>query len=50
MRDIKERSDELKTKGKEILSLRTEVKTLQIENSRLFAHIKAEESIQEMDG
>jgi hypothetical protein len=50
MRDIKERSDELKTKGKEILSLRTEVKTLQIENSRLLAHIKAEESIQEMDG
>jgi hypothetical protein len=28
MRDIKERSDDLKTKGREILSLRTEMKTL----------------------
>jgi hypothetical protein len=45
MRDIKEKSDELKTKGREILSLRTEMKTLQIENTRLQAHIKAEEAI-----
>lgn len=50
MRDIKERSDELKTKGHEILFLRTEMKTLQIENTRLQAHIKAEEAISQMDG
>ncbi len=50
MRDIKERSDELKTKGREVLSLRTEMKTLQIENARLQAHIRAEESIGKLEG
>jgi regulator of replication initiation timing len=50
MRDIKERSDDLKTKGREILSLRTEMKTLQIENTRMQAHIRAEEAISQMEG
>jgi hypothetical protein len=50
MKDIKDRSDELKTKGKEILLLRKDVKNLQIENSRILNRIRDEEAIQSIQG
>ena len=35
MKDIKDKGDDLKTKGNEILDLRTQIKQLKLENYKL---------------
>lgn len=50
MKDIKDKSEDLKTRGREILSLRQEVKQMQQESQRLLADMREEEIIEQMTG
>lgn len=46
MKDINDKSDELKKQGREILSVRKELNVLRQENSRLTHALKTEEAIE----
>jgi len=46
MKDIKDKSDELKSKGREILNLRKNITMVKSENVRLVQAMQAEDMIQ----
>ena len=46
MKDIKDKSDELKSQGKEILSLRKDINVIKQENTRLLHAMHTEEVIE----